>query len=221
MIQAIGLSMVAVCLLGGCAGITSFTKGDEKARNRDAESYVELAAKACRNGEMKGLPAAGVREQMKAHASYVEQAEAIDASSFSGSDVVGGEVRAGIKGQCPERMKKALLVAEKADAEMDAQDAAERQTRQARLDALRAELKGDRSRLFELLGEPFKFDGQLSTARYWQYAVSVSSDRGQMDCSVTYHFRGNKLARRELASFCTADPHPDTMSLTGTMTMSQ
>lgn len=219
--QSIGLSMVAACLLGGCASVAALSGGEAKARDRDAESYVELAARACHNGEMRGLPAEGVRQQMKDHASFVAQAEAIDAGAFDGRDQIGGEVRADIKERCPARMQAALRLAEQADAAVEAQDAAERKARQARLDALRAELKGDRSRLFELLGEPFKFDGQLATARYWQYAVSVASERGPMDCSVTYHFRGNKLARRELASFCTADPHPDTLSMTATMTMSQ
>lgn len=220
MIRTIGPSLAAMCLWSGCASMMA-QSGEGRTRDHEAELFVEQAADACRMAEMKGLPAAAVQAQQKAFDSFVQQAEEKDVLAFDGDDKVKGTVRSRIKAECPPRMKAALAIAEKTDAEVEARDSAELQARKEKLAALRAALKGDRSRIFEMAGEPFKFDGQLETARYWQYAVSVSTERGDMDCSVTYHFKGNKLARRELASFCTADPHPDTMSLMPTMTMTQ
>jgi hypothetical protein len=79
-------------------------------------------------------------------------------------------------------------------------------------------MKGDKATVFAAYGPASNFDGgngfeAMATSTYWRYSMSYS-DKPGVECAVTYYWKGNTLARREVGGVrCDLDPHPKTTML--------
>jgi hypothetical protein len=79
-------------------------------------------------------------------------------------------------------------------------------------------MKGDKATVFAAYGPASNFDGgngfeAMANSTYWRYSMSWS-DKPDVECVVTYYWKGNTLARREVGGVrCNLDPHPKTTML--------
>lgn len=196
----------AVLGVVGCVSFASPSKAQRKAQ-KEAEQLATAAESACRTA-VASVIVSYIKEAIVEFEDTAARAEQKDPEVWRRADPIRGRARPEIRRDCPGQMKAALAAAEQQEADQRAAHKQATAKKQARKAELRARLKGDRLRIFDGHGAPFRHDGALESAVTWRYGISIGSGADEVDCSVTYTFRGDRIAKKEIARFCPNDPHP-------------